>query len=112
VTNTRFNHILFITNVKKSELAISMNQKIKKVVYNNCEDCQLQTLDSAVIGSRTVEFVNVKNCTILYDEVDVRLLRFYNCEGNTTRGITNHSICDLLHARFIQFQSTPTLKLN
>lgn len=81
VSNTRYNHILFVTNVKKSELAVNMNQKIKKVVYHDCEDCQLQVLDSAVIGSRTAEFVNVKNCTILFDEVDVRLMRFYNCEG-------------------------------
>eukprot|EP01125_Pyxidicula_operculata_P008812 TRINITY_DN2925_c0_g1_i1.p1 TRINITY_DN2925_c0_g1~~TRINITY_DN2925_c0_g1_i1.p1 ORF type:complete len:601 (+),score=153.95 TRINITY_DN2925_c0_g1_i1:1315-3117(+) len=81
ITNTQSNIIVWVNNVEKSDVVVNMNQRLRKIVFTNVKSSQIHVLDSVVIGSRAVEFVNVHDTTIFFDAVDARHLSFYNCSG-------------------------------
>eukprot|EP01102_Stenamoeba_stenopodia_P010968 TRINITY_DN3350_c0_g2_i1.p1 TRINITY_DN3350_c0_g2~~TRINITY_DN3350_c0_g2_i1.p1 ORF type:complete len:538 (-),score=151.11 TRINITY_DN3350_c0_g2_i1:927-2540(-) len=83
IRDTQSNHIIFINNVEESEVVITSNQKLRKVIFAHCEKSKLQVLDSAVITTKTVEIFDCHNCVFTFDEVDVRIVHIYECNNLT-----------------------------
>lgn len=81
--NTRSNHIIVVSGSVDSELVVDMNQRLRKLYLVDGDNCVFQVLDSAVIGTREVVCANLKNCTLMFDEIDVRVLRVVDCQNFT-----------------------------
>eukprot|EP01120_Amphizonella_sp_Union-15-10_P010347 TRINITY_DN4126_c0_g1_i1.p1 TRINITY_DN4126_c0_g1~~TRINITY_DN4126_c0_g1_i1.p1 ORF type:complete len:520 (-),score=79.38 TRINITY_DN4126_c0_g1_i1:107-1666(-) len=83
VRDTRSNHVLFFHDVSNSDVVFQQNQKFKKLYITDSHDAHFQILDSCVIGTRSCILMNCVRCTVLWDEVDIRNLYFYNCRECT-----------------------------
>jgi len=65
-------------NCKKTAMSLFTNQRIHQLNVMDCMDCTIQVHDSVVFSTQICEFANVENCKILFDTVDVRIMRFWN----------------------------------
>ncbi|PRP86710.1 putative LRR receptor-like serine/threonine-protein kinase [Planoprotostelium fungivorum] len=83
VSGLRLNHFLYIKDCKDAVVVLQMNQKVARIVIENCTNCDIQIRDSVVITSRTIDVINTKNSRFLIDEVDVRTFNCYHVEDNT-----------------------------
>eukprot|EP01105_Mastigella_eilhardi_P008182 TRINITY_DN2000_c0_g1_i1.p1 TRINITY_DN2000_c0_g1~~TRINITY_DN2000_c0_g1_i1.p1 ORF type:complete len:542 (-),score=133.70 TRINITY_DN2000_c0_g1_i1:34-1659(-) len=78
IRNIRSNHHIVMHDCADSAVVVSMNQRLRGLTVVNCVRCAVQVLDSCVIGTEAVEFVNCTDCEVFFDETYLKTLRAIN----------------------------------
>jgi len=97
IGRTRSNHVIVINNFTASGIRIQMNQKLRHLIFTNCNDTTIQILDSVVIGTRTCEIVNCKNLTVQWDMVEISTLRVIDSSDVRIQFTDNETLSEDCH---------------
>jgi hypothetical protein len=95
------NHVVLIKDSQDTEFVFASNQRIRSVFIQNCQNCKILFLDSAVFVTRTLRVLDCSGLELVCEQVDLRRIECYNVTNSNIVEIKVEPVVENVHVFWV-----------